>query len=170
MTPRQAEVFAYIRDHIENTGRAPVLQAIADRFGFSKPRASIIVSEIVEQGALNRVHPGTHGLRLPGQFDLSPVATELLRAELARRGVTFDALEEPRLLRNEGRPCAANHCFERVKPGRLMCRDHWFQLPEAYRRDILRAWGARQMQAYQEALERARDFLGGYNSVVERMG
>lgn len=169
MTPRQAQVFAFIRDRIEGVGAAPILEEIAERFKFSKPRASIIVREIVEQGALKRDHNGTQGLRLPGHVDLTTVGTETLRNELARRGVTMDALETPRVLSGERR-CAANHCTEKVRPGQLMCRNHWFELPAHMRSAIMNAWSARHMRAYQEAVEAARDHLGGFTRVLDRVG
>jgi hypothetical protein len=82
----------------------------------------------------------------------------------------MDALERPKLLPNEGRACAANFCTERVRRGMLMCREHWFQLPQYMRSAILNAWSARHMQAYGEAVEAARDYLGGFTRVVERVG
>jgi hypothetical protein len=82
----------------------------------------------------------------------------------------MEALDAPSLRWDEGRPCAANHCQERVRRGMLMCREHWFKLPAKYRSDIMNAWSGRHVQAYQEAVEAARNFLGGYTRVAERVG
>ena len=82
----------------------------------------------------------------------------------------MDALVAPKLLPTEGRPCAANFCQERVERGKLFCRDHWFDLPPGMRSAIMNAWRARHIQAYQDALEAARNHLGGYTKVVERVG
>lgn len=169
MTKREREVMAFIRDRLDRIGVAPNLQEIGERFDFTKARACVIVNAIVEQGLLEREHRGTSGLRLPGHVDLTGIGTEQLRAELARRGVTLDALAEPQALFNEGKACAANHCRERVKQGQLFCRPHWFKLPRDYQCDITRAWARRHSEAFQEALERARNFLGGYTLVAERV-
>jgi hypothetical protein len=171
MTRREADVLAFIRERLGTVGVAPTLEQIAARFGFSKPRASIIISNVVEEGLLLREHRGTDGLRLAEhRVDLTLVPTEQLRGELARRGVTLDALEEPTPLFNDGRACAANHCTNPVRRGHLMCRHHWFRLPVAYRNDMMNAWASRQVQAFSEALERARNYLGGYTNVLERVG
>lgn len=36
--------------------------------------------------------------------------------------------------------CAAHGCRSCVKPGQIMCKDHWFALPEPMRLAIWRAW------------------------------
>lgn len=168
MTPRQAQVFDFIRDRIERVGVSPKLEEIAEAFGFSRPRACVIVNALVEQRRLTRKHRGAQGLCLPGHINLSGATTDQLRGELARRGVTFQALNTAPLRYDQGQPCAANRCANRVRRGHLMCREHWFRLPANYRSAIMNAWSARQPQAYGEAVEAARDLLGGYTRVVER--
>lgn len=166
-TSLQERYLAFVRDRIEQLGFAPTIAEIADHFEVTPGTARSIVEALVRQGRLTRTSARTRNLAIPGEVDLSGVGTERLRAELARRGVTLDALDEPRLMR--GRPCAANGCVSLVERGKLMCRPHWFALPAAMRSAIMNAWAGRHMQAYQEAVEAARDRLGGFTRVVERV-
>lgn len=160
---RRPIILAEVRKRIE-AGVGFTYQEVGDKIGMSAPGVWSHVQALVGEGQL--VKRG-QTIVLPGFVDLTGVPTDALRAELARRGVTMEALEAPKLWWDEGRSCAANHCQERVKRGMLMCRAHWFALPVKYRSDIMNAWGARNMEAYQEAVERARNFLGGYTTVVE---
>jgi hypothetical protein len=163
------QVLAAFRTHFEKYGRSPTCRQLGLDVGISAVAAWKNVQALIYDRKLLKNADGSVSLA-DWPADLSTVPTGKLRGELARRGVTLDALKEPKLLWDEGRPCAANHCPERVRRGHLMCRDHWLSLPIGYRRDILTAWGARQVQAYQEAVERARDYHGGFTRVVERVG
>jgi hypothetical protein len=162
---RRQQVHDFFRDRIETTGAAPTYREAGDAARMSAVAAWKHVQALVAEGKLVR---RGRTIDLPGRADLSGVGTEQLRAELARRGVTLDALEQPKVPMDEGRPCAANGCSNRVRRGHLMCRDHWMALPGGYRDDIFRAFRARQAQAYQTAVEAARDYLGGFTRVVER--
>lgn len=159
------QVLAFVRDRIEQTGFAPSCREIGDGLGISGVASWRHVQALIAEGKLTAPARGKFGL--PDPVGLESVGTDRLRAELARRGVTMDALQEPR--QDRGRPCAANGCGRLVERGKLMCRDHWFRLPTAYRRDILEAFSARQPRAYQDAVERARDHLGGFTTVVSRV-
>jgi hypothetical protein len=163
---RRQMVLAFYRERIEGTGAAPTLGEAGNHIGISAVAVHRHVRILVSEGKLVR---NGREIDLPGRFDLTPIPTEALRAELGRRGVTMAALDAPSLRWDEGRPCAANHCQERVRRGMLMCRRHWFGLPAGMRSDIMNAWGARNMQAYQQAVEAARDHLGGFTRVVERV-
>lgn len=55
--------------------------------------------------------------------------------------------------------CAAWRCREAVKPGMLMCRDHWFSLPKQLRSAIGHTWRARQMQAYAQNVQAALELI-----------
>lgn len=167
-TPREDQVFVFIRDRIEQLGRAPKLIEISEHFRFSNPRASKIVASLVKQGRLIKLGSGTRGLVLPGRVDLSSVETSQLQAELARRGKSFGALDEPTRFTG-GRPCAAFGCISKVQRGRLFCRPHWFALPEALRARILTTWAARDIDAYGEAVEEARNEFMQFTRVVERV-
>jgi hypothetical protein len=68
-------------------------------------------------GERKLVAPRTAASILPDRIDLTGIPTEQLRGELARRGVTLDALDGRRCSWNEGRACAANHCYDRVGRG-----------------------------------------------------
>ncbi|MEI6417478.1 MAG: hypothetical protein WCO82_00275 [Sphingomonadales bacterium] len=46
------------------------------------------------------------------------------------------------------RACAAPGCDQQAKPGQLMCRPHWFQVPKPIRDAIWSTWKARDMVAY----------------------
>lgn len=162
------QVLDAIRTLSERYRRSPTFQQLGNAVGISAVAAWKNVQALVHDGKIVKTGPR---YELAEDSDtLVLLSTDALRGELARRGVTMDALERPKLLWNEGRPCAANGCRERVGRGKLMCRAHWFRLPPAFRSDIMNAWAARNMQAYGEAVEAARDHLGGFTRVVERVG
>jgi hypothetical protein len=51
-----------------------------------------------------------------------------------------------------------------------MCREHWFRAAaQISLRHHERVERARTSRAYQDAVEAARDYLGGYTRVVERV-
>lgn len=164
---RRLKVLDAFRDHVETIGVAPTCAELGAKTAMSAVGAWKHVQTLIGEGKIVQHPDGS--LDLPGRIDLSFVPTERLRGELARRGLTLDALEEPKPLIHYGRSCAANHCRNPVRRGQLMCRQHWFQVPPAYRSDIMNAWAGRHTQAFQEALERARDHLGGFSRVVVRV-
>lgn len=171
---RRQEVHDLYREAIERTGKSPSCRDAGKVLGMSAVGVWKHVQTLIVDGKLMKSAPLRVGrpvteLALPETIDLSAISTDRLRGELARRGITLDALQRPKLLNNEGRACAANHCQTRVGRGMLMCREHWFQLPPGHRSDIMNAWAGRHQQAFQEALERARDHLGGFTRVVERV-
>ena len=164
----QERVFGFVRDQLDMIGIAPTLPEIAAEVGVGQGSAEAAVASLVRQRRLVRT-PGTvRNLRVAGQVDLRPVGTETLKAELARRGVTLDALSAPRPLAG-GRPCAANGCQVHVRPGMLMCRDHWFKVRKPLRDAIMASWSVRDTESYQKAVEMARHELGGFSTVVERV-
>lgn len=55
--------------------------------------------------------------------------------------------------------CSATHCRASVAKGQLFCGVHWAQVPERTRKAIHGAWRARDMQAYAEAFDAARNHL-----------
>lgn len=57
------------------------------------------------------------------------------------------------------RVCAAARCREAVKPGMLMCREHWFALPKGLRSTIGHSWRARRMRDYAASVEAAVNFI-----------
>jgi hypothetical protein len=159
---RRQQVMDEYRRYIEGAGMPPSLRHVGDKLGITAPAVYKHRQALLHEGKL--VY--TNGrLDLPGRIDLAEVSTQAMRAELARRGETFDALMSAPIER--GRYCAAHHCATKVQPGRLFCRDHWFALPPAMRSDIMNAWRARATQAYGEAVEAARNHLGGFAKVSE---
>lgn len=163
----RAKVLAYFRDQLERVGEQPTLREAGNAVGISSVMAWKHVQALIGEGKLIALGGGK--VALSDATDLSGTPTEQLRDELARRGVSMDALRRPKLLANEGRPCAANFCFTRVQRGHLMCWDHWTALPAELRNAILGAFRARDVEAYQEAVEAARDHLGGFTRVAERV-
>lgn len=165
---RRQQILDAFRTHVETFGGAPTCRELGESVGMSAPGAWNHLQALIREGTLMRLANGK--VMLPGRVDLSPIPTERLRGELARRGVTMDALDAPAIpMRSKGRYCAADGCGERVTPGKLMCRRHWFQLPRDMRAAILSAWSARRAEPYQEAVEAARNYLGGFTRVVERV-
>jgi hypothetical protein len=187
MTPRQARIFDTIRDHIERIGLAPTLEEIGAATGIaSKSNLSVQIGVLVKLGLLRRTAASRRNLALADSVDLRPVPTAALQAELARRGVTTEALDDapaaaawnrqsPLALSRHAR-CAADGCDGGVRPGWLMCRAHWHSLPHDLQREIFRTYeaarrlqrsrprwdGERQdaEQAYLAAVQQARDVAG----------
>lgn len=164
---RRLAVLDWVRPRLE-AGIRPTYREIGDGVGMSSVGAWKHVQALIGDRKLVKQPRG--GFDLPDEGDLSAIPTETLRGELERRGALMDQLAQPAGRFDRGRPCAANGCRYRVNRGMLMCRQHWFELPPAYRSDLMNAWAGRQTQAFEEALERARNFLGGYTRVVERVG
>jgi hypothetical protein len=160
---RRQDVLDAYRAHLETIGNAPTCRELGDKVGMSHVGAWKHVRALTEAGIISE-NGG-----LSDHIDLTSVPTDKLRAELARRGFTMDALKEPKLLDDEGRPCAANGCRERIQRGRLFCREHWYALPYEMRAAIHAAFSARRVLAYSDAVEAARDHLGGFTRVVERV-
>lgn len=164
---RRLAVLDWVRPRLE-AGIRPTYREIGDGVGMSSVGAWKHVQALIGERKLVKQPNG--GFTLPDDSDLSVIPTETLRGELARRGVIMDALVQSPGRFDRGRPCAANGCRNRVNRGMLMCRQHWFELPPKYRSDLMNAWAGRQTQAFEQALEAARDLLGGYTRVVERVG
>jgi hypothetical protein len=55
--------------------------------------------------------------------------------------------------------CSATRCCAHVAKGQLFCGAHWALVPERTRRAIHGAWRARDMQAYAEAFDAARNAI-----------
>ena len=91
MTPRQAELMAFIRTHIEANGVAPTYRAMAAAIGVSGVgHTHTQVKELIAQGHLVAEQDGLNrwrNIRLPGasRVDLRAVPTERLLAEIDRR-------------------------------------------------------------------------------------
>lgn len=67
ITPRQAEVLAFIEAHITTHGAAPRYSEIGDHFNFSKRRAWMVVNQLIYAKKLVReIRPGHRSIiRLP---------------------------------------------------------------------------------------------------------
>lgn len=46
--------------------------------------------------------------------------------------------------------CAAPCCRVAVEPGKMLCPNHWFALPERLRKALGATWRARHVAAFQE--------------------
>lgn len=57
------------------------------------------------------------------------------------------------------RTCDAPGCTVPVRRGILMCRPHWFQLPQPLRQAISQTWRAGQIRAWSANCLEARRFL-----------
>ena len=160
MTPREQEALVFIRDRIDGHGIAPTYSEIAEHLSTGKGYAHRLVEGLIAAGLVKRTPNRARGLALD-RPNLSAVSTELLRAELARRGVTLDALEsgQRRALAKCAVSCAADCCQYEVKVGQLFCRPHWFALPFWMREKITRTFGARDAEGYQQAVAEARDAI-----------
>lgn len=87
MTPSRERLLAFIRDYIEQHGRAPAYRKIAQSLGYSSVGTiHTQVSFLVASGHLIKRGRGRYStIDLPGLIDLRSVPGGQLRAELARR-------------------------------------------------------------------------------------
>lgn len=160
MTPREIQVLDYVREFIAQSGLSPTMRGLAGAMNLSVGNVHRIVDGLVRQGALTRAANRTRSLAIAGTPDLRVVPTDVIAAELARRGVTLASLmprERPALGRAVS--CAADTCGSEVKPGMLMCRTHWFALPRELQDRIRLTFSRRDVSAYQAAVSEARDLI-----------
>lgn len=166
MTPRQLEALDYVRSLAEH-GLSPTMQQIAQALGMaSKSGAHRVVTSLVASGHLKRKPNRQQSLTLPDLPDLRSAPSDLLRAELARRG---EALDQPAPIVGGWRgrvTCAADTCGMTVPRGHLFCRRHWFKLPLQLRDDILRTHASRDRARYQELVAEARDIADACGGVL----
>lgn len=159
MNEVQAMVLDYYRECITRGGGVPSQEQVADKFSISTPRVNRVIGQLEELGYLRRTRGKHRAIELAGMVSLATVPTDRLRAELARRGITFDGLDggEPVKFRRGGASCAADSCQLEVERGKLFCRRHWFSLPEPLRKAIWRAFIGKNVTRYQELVTEARD-------------
>lgn len=173
MTPRELELLDLVRDNIA-AGVAPTYAEISSAMGISVSAVSCLIGSLIQEGKLAKVPGKARSLTLRGVADLRSVPTASLQAELARRGVTLDALDGGEPIQF-GRPqhrgygsgtCAAPGCQLQVQRGHLMCLSHWRALPfELRKRIIATHTAARRSRCpqdaalYGEAVAEARDML-----------
>lgn len=161
MTPRQLRTLDFVREMLAN-GISPSVREIAKCLNLTVSGTQAHIQALVEAGALERGPNKVRNLRLPGIPDMRTIPSEVLAAELARRGMTLASLDT-RAPRAVGRQvtCAADTCGAVVQRGHLMCRRHWFTLPPKLRTDILGAFGRKDVEAYQHHVATARDLIDG---------
>ena len=163
-TPVQQKIFDYVRDCTADAGYCPTLKQIGDQFGITPQAVSRHVDKLVTRGLLERESAlGLRKLRVANVPDIRKVGREEILAELARRGITFGALDSGvhKSLSRPAASCAADTCGCEVDPGRLFCLTHWRALPFDLREEILATHRSRDLEAYQAAVSRARDIADG---------
>jgi repressor LexA len=170
VTPRQLEVLDYVRDMITRAGFAPTYQEIADQLGIVKSKAHEHVQALVRAGKLRSPANRMRGIELVDTVDLRAVDTERLRAELARRGESLDALDRPqrRVFARGAVACATSCCDVEVPPGHLFCLRHWRRISPVTQSALLHAHrvatetrSAEDVSRYQEAFTKAKDEAEG---------
>jgi hypothetical protein len=162
MTELQLAALDFIRHRITEVGYAPTVQEIADEVGTCLSGAHGMIRALIAGGYLVRAKGAHRGLSLTDHVDLRGVGTSALRAELARRGVTLEALQvRESLAYGTRRGCAADSCGAEVRPGMLMCRTHWFMLGRDLQNAITQAFARRDTARYQELVAEARDIADG---------
>jgi hypothetical protein len=166
VTPLQLQALDFIRDRITEAGYSPTGKEIADELKIGPGRVSDVLSALERYGKIRRQRGQTRNLQLVGEVDLKTVGTGALRAELARRGLTLGSLIDKPLPPAQGAPCAYEHCGEQVGRGKLFCRVHWFAIPFPVRQRILRAFSAKDVEAYSEAIGRARGAIDRASSQI----
>lgn len=158
MTPNQLAVLDHVRERLTNIGHCPTVREIADHVGCGVSNAHRLIEKLVEQGALRRTADKARSLALPDRPDLRSVGSDVLHAELARRGETLEALSHgQRLAFGRVRTCAVDACLHKVEPGHLMCRAHWWALPQELQVAIKDAHAAQDLPTYRRLVGEARD-------------
>lgn len=77
---------------------------------------------------------------------------------LSWRGDTLEALSQgQRLAFGRVRTCATDGCGSRVEPGHLMCRPHWWALPQDLQVAIKDAHRVQDLPTYRRLVREARD-------------
>jgi len=173
MTPVQERALAYIRDYIGRAGFSPSYTDVARHLGLvSKSNVHRIVQALCEAGHIRtRPHRARSIELVDRREDLRAVPLDALRAELARRGLTFDALASaPKPLAKGSATCAAECCQLVVEEGMLFCRPHWADLPRDLRDDIWKAFRRKDRERFEMLVTEARELVGlRYERVVERV-
>nr|WP_277991073.1 helix-turn-helix domain-containing protein [Sphingomonas panni] len=158
MTPTQLAVLDHVRERLTNIGHCPTVREIADHVGCGVSNAHRLIEKLVEQGALRRTADKARSLALPDRPDLRSVGSDVLHAELARRGETLEALSYgQRLAFGRVRTCAVDGCVQMVTPGHLMCRAHWWALSPELQTAIKDAHAAQNLPTYRRLVVEARD-------------
>lgn len=74
LTPRQAQVLALIRQHIQDTGYPPTRADIAQALGFKSPNAAEEhLKALARKGAIEMIPGTSRGIRLPDEVGLPVV-------------------------------------------------------------------------------------------------
>lgn len=155
MTPMQLQALDFIRERLAGTGFSPTQAEIGAEIG-APGRVADVLTALERQGKVRRERGKTRNIRIVEAPDLQLVPTDALRAELARRGVTLEALAEHPAPIVNGMPCAFEPCGELVGRGKLFCRNHWWAISAPVRERILRAYRRKDVDAYSLAIEEAR--------------
>ena len=160
MTQRELALLDWLREFMAVSGQSPTIRQIAARMEIGVSAAHRLIDCLVRQGALVREANRKSGLRIADLPDLRPVPSDVLAAELARRGVSLASLNPaaPRAVGHH-RPCAADSCAAAVERGHLMCRQHWLALPVALRNRIVRSNACGDQPTFERAVTDARTLI-----------
>ncbi len=95
LTKKQADILAYIREHVEDRGYAPSYREIAEHFKLSSP-ATIhqYVKTLTEKGYLNSEDGSARSLEVLKPERAFPFAIELPLVGLITAGLPIEAVEE----------------------------------------------------------------------------
>ncbi|PKP93163.1 MAG: hypothetical protein CVT77_06430 [Alphaproteobacteria bacterium HGW-Alphaproteobacteria-16] len=169
MTEHEIKALDFIRERIVRGGFSPSRREISRSIGISVPATQRIVESLDRQGKIRCIPAKHRGIELTETVDVRTVPSDVLRAELARRGITLEALNggEKRWVGGAGTAkCAAPGCQMQADRGHLMCLTHWRALPRELQLEIIDAHReARRTgcpddaQRYGDAVQRARDLL-----------
>ena len=172
LSAREASVLRYVRE-LADVEIAPTVREIAKHEGVGVAAAHKVLSALVDARFLDRTPGKRRGLAPAGHIDLRSVPTARIRAELARRGDTRDALRSGPIAsgwraKRDGGICAADTCGATVPFGHLMCRQHWFSLPADLQQSLKGAHAQAcrtnsnlDIARYQRLLTKARDIADG---------
>ena len=78
LTPRQKELFDYVKDHIAEHGFSPSLKQMATKLKTTTPHISNLLSQLHHRGAIVRHKGKRNGVELPGP--MNSITPDMIKA------------------------------------------------------------------------------------------
>lgn len=160
MTAAELAVLDLVRDRITVAGVCPTIEEIAHGTRVSTSEVHRSIDRLVAAGKLRKRPRARRGLELVDAPDLRLSPTAAIIAELKRRRIEV-AYRPSMAVGRRATTCAADTCGEPVKVGFLMCRRHWFMLPDNVRYGLKAAQAAGEIARFQQLLTTAVDIADG---------
>ncbi|MDF7777341.1 hypothetical protein P1X14_18935 [Sphingomonas sp. AOB5] len=171
MTPRQQQVLDYYRDCIVRSGFTPTIRDVAKKIGKAHGRVHDVVGELVAMGHLIRTPGKVRGIELGGVTDVRATPTDVMLAELERRGEVVGGLSVPEKtsFNRADRCCARSGCRVTVPMGHIFCLTDWRAISPATQTELLDAHRAAVRVRTPEAVARYQAAFGAARDEAETL-